>query len=168
MNTCILQEEENQDKDAYDPLRWILLALVIFICDSAGTINFQAFATNLQSRVWSVHQTLYLLSTERSFKKSVVDSRPVIHLTVYYPSAVDKREKFQTFSEFSGIKKELDPVWDESLNTPSENWVGGKCSVLLPLQADTSAGTEEVRLPGCQHLGWWQYHSPGSGKFPAS
>ena len=36
------------------------------------------------------------------------------------------------------------------------------------LQADTSIGTQEVRLLGCQHLGWWQCHSPGSGKFLAT
>ena len=62
-----------------------------------------------------------------------MDPRPVVHLMVCYPSAVDQREEFQTFSEFSGIKKELEPVWDEALKLPSEDWAGGKCSVSLPL-----------------------------------
>ena len=66
-----------------------------------------------------------------------MDPHPVVHLTVYYPSAVDQLEEFQTFSEFSGIKKELKPVWDEALKPPSEDWAGGKCSVLLPLLKQT-------------------------------
>ena len=62
-NTRILQEEENQDEDAYDPLRRVLLAPIVFVCDSAGTVNVQAFVANSQSRVWSAHRTLYLPST---------------------------------------------------------------------------------------------------------
>ena len=76
---------------------------------------------------------MYLPSTKRSFRKSVMDPRPVVHLIHYYPIAVDQREEFHTFSEFSGIKKELDPCWDESLKAPSEDWAGGKCSVALSL-----------------------------------
>ena len=66
-----------------------------------------------------------------------MDPCPVVHLTVCYPSAVDQREEFRTFSEFSGIKKELEPVWDEALKPPSEDWAGGKCSVSLPLLKQT-------------------------------
>ena len=121
----------------YDPPRRVLLAPTIFVCDSAGTVNVQAFAANSQSRVWSAHRTLYLPSAERNFRKSTMDPRPVVHLTICYPSAVDQREEFQTFSEFSGIKKELEPVWNEALKPPSEDWAGGKCSVLLPLLKQT-------------------------------
>ena len=66
-----------------------------------------------------------------------MDPRPVVHLTVCYLSAIDQREEFQTFSEFSGIKKELEPVWDEALKPPSEDWAGGKCNVSLPLLKQT-------------------------------
>ena len=121
----------------YDPPRQVLLALIVFVCDSAGTVNVQAFAANSQTRVWSAHRTLYLPSAERNFRKSMMDPRPVVHLTVCYPSAVDQREEFQTFSEFSGIKKELEPVWDEALKSPSEDWAGGKCNVSLPLLKQT-------------------------------
>ena len=76
---------------------------------------------------------MYLPSTERSFRKLVMDPRPVVHLIHCYPTAVDQRKEFHTFSEFSEIKKELDPCWDESLKAPSEDWVGGKCGVALPL-----------------------------------
>ena len=110
VNARILWEKENQDEDVYDPPRPVLLASTVFVCDSAGTMNVQAFAANSQSRVWSVHRTLYLPSAERNFRKSMMDPHPVVHLTVCYPSAVDQREEFQTFSEFSGIKKELEPV----------------------------------------------------------
>ena len=55
------------------------------------------------------NRTIYLPSTERSFRKSVMDPRPVEHLIHCYPIIVDQREEFHTFSEFSGIKKELDP-----------------------------------------------------------
>ena len=67
----------------------------------------------------------------------MTEPRLVIHLTVCYPSAVDQREEFQTFSKFLGIKKKLDPVWDESLKLPSKDWAGGKCSVALPLLKQT-------------------------------
>ena len=92
---------------------------------------------NSQSWVWSAHRTLYLPSTERNFRKSVMDPRLVVHLTVCYPSAVDQREEFQTFSEFSGIKKKLKPVLDEAMKPPSEDWTGEKCSVSLPLLKQT-------------------------------
>ena len=36
-------------------------------------------------------------------------------------------------AEFTGIKKELDPCWDQSVKAPSEDWAGGKCGVALPL-----------------------------------
>ena len=136
VNARILREEI-QDEDAYDPPRWVLHAPVVFFCDSAGTMNVQAFAANSQSRVWSTHRTLYLPSVEQNFKKSVMDPHPVIQLTVCYPSVVDQRKEFQTFLEFLEIKKELDPVWDESLKPPSEDWVGGKCSVMLPFLKQT-------------------------------
>ena len=76
---------------------------------------------------------MYLPSTEQSFRKSVMDPRPVVHLIYYYPTVVDQQEEFHTFSEFSGIKKELDPCWNESLKAPSKDWAGGKCGVALPL-----------------------------------
>ena len=37
------------------------------------------------------------------------------------------------FFEFSGIKKELDPCWDESVMAPLEDWARRKCGVALPL-----------------------------------
>ena len=101
VNARILQKEENQDEDVYDPPRRVLLAPTVFVCDSVGTVNVQAFAANSQSRVWSAHRTLYLPSAERNLRKSVMDPHPVVHLTVCYPSAVDQREEFQTFSGFS-------------------------------------------------------------------
>ena len=137
VNARILWKEENRDEDAYDPPRRVLLAPAVFVCDSAGNVNVQAFAANSQSWVWSAHRNLYLPNTERNFRKSMMDPRPVVHLTVCYPSAIDQQEEFQTFSEFSGIKKELDPVWDESLKPPSEDWASGKCSVVLPFLKQT-------------------------------
>ena len=133
LNARILKEDDNQDEDVFNQPRRVLLAPAIFICDSAGFVNVQVFAANSQTWVWSAHRTMYLPSTERSFRKSVMDPRPVIHLIHCYPTAMDQREEFQTFSEFSGIKKELDPCWDESLKAPSKDWVSGKCGVDLPL-----------------------------------
>ena len=85
VNARILREEESQDEDVYDPPRRVLLAPTVFVCGSAGTVNVQAFAANSQSQVWSAHRTLYLPSAERNFRKSVMDPRPVVHLTVCYP-----------------------------------------------------------------------------------
>ena len=62
-----------------------------------------------------------------------MDLRLVVHLSLYYPSTVDQWEEFHTLSEFSRIKKELDLVSYKSLKMPSEDWAGGKCSVVLPL-----------------------------------
>ena len=121
LNAQILREDNSQDEDVFNQPRRVLLAPAIFICDSAGSVNVQAFATNLQTRVCSAHLTMYLPSTEQSFKKSVMDPRPVVHLIHCYPTVVDQREEFHTFSKFSGIKKELDPCWDESLKAPSED-----------------------------------------------
>ena len=73
-----------------------------------------------------------------------MDPHHVVHLIHCYPTTVDQREEFHTFSEFSGIKKELDPFWDESVKAPSKDWAGGKCGVALPLlkQALLSALTK--------------------------
>ena len=133
LNTRILREDDNQQEDIYNPSRRVLLAPVIFICDSAGFVNVQAFAANSQTQVWSAQRTMYLPITERSFRKSMMDPRPVVHQIHCYPTTVDQREEFHTFSEFFGIMKELDPCWDESLKAPSEDWAGGKCGVALPL-----------------------------------
>ena len=133
LNARILREDDSQDEDVFNQPRRVLLAPAIFIYDSAGSVNVQAFAANSQTWVWSAHRTMYLPSTEPSLRKSVMDPRPVVHLIHYYPTAVDQREEFHTFSKFSGIKKELDPYWDKSLKAPSEDWAGRKCSVALPL-----------------------------------
>ena len=109
VNARILREDDDQGEDAYSPPRRVLKAPVLFICDSARSVNVQAFAANLQTRVWSTHRTTYLPSTERCFQKSVMDPHPVVHLILCYPTVVDQREEFHTFSKFSGIKKELDP-----------------------------------------------------------
>ena len=63
----------------------------------------------------------------------MMDPRLVLHLIHCYPIAMDQWEEFHTFSEFSGIKKLLDPCWDESLKAFAEDWAGGKCGVALPL-----------------------------------
>ena len=110
VNAQILHEEENQDENVYNPPRRVLLAPKVFVCDNVGTVNVQAFAANSESRVWSAHITLYLPSTEQNFRKSVMEFRSVVHLKVCYPSAVDQQKEFQTFSEFLGINKELDPI----------------------------------------------------------
>ena len=54
VNARILRED-NQGEDAYSPPRRVLKAPVLFICDSAGSVNVQAFAANSQTRVWSAH-----------------------------------------------------------------------------------------------------------------
>ena len=121
VNARILREEDNQEEDTYNPPKRVLKAPVIFICNSAGSINVQAFAANSQTRVWLAHRMMYLPNAKRSFRKSVMDPRLVVHVIHCYPTTVDQREEFQTFSKFSGIKKELNHYWDESVKAPSED-----------------------------------------------
>ena len=85
----ILREEDNQEEDIYNPSRKVLLAPRIFICNNAGSVNVQAFATSLQTRVWSAYRTIYMLNTKRSFRKLVMDPRPLMHLIHSYPTVVD-------------------------------------------------------------------------------
>ena len=89
LNPRILRKDDSQEEDIYYPPRRVLLAPIIFIRDSAESINIQAFATNSQTRVWSTHCTMYLPSTERSFRKLVMDPKPVVHLIHCYSTAVD-------------------------------------------------------------------------------
>ena len=56
-----------------------------------------------------------------------------MHLIHCYPTTLDQWKEFHTFSEFFGIKKELDFCWEESLKAPSKEWTGRKCGVALPL-----------------------------------
>ena len=39
VNARILREEDNQEEDTFNPPRRVLKAPVIFICDSAGSVN---------------------------------------------------------------------------------------------------------------------------------
>ena len=89
LNAQIPREEDNQDEDVFNKPRRVLLAPAIFICNSARFVNVQAFAANSQTQVWSTHRTMYLRSTKRSFRKLVMDPRPVVHLIHCYPTAVD-------------------------------------------------------------------------------
>lgn len=131
----------------------MLLALVLFIYDSASTVNVQAFPTTTHNRAWSAHRTLYLPSNDRSFQKSVMDPRPVVHISLCYNQVLDQREEFASFFDFTRIKKELGPYWDEGLKPPAEDWAGGKCSVALPL-------LQQILLPAlkkykCQVINIW-------------
>ena len=110
LNARILREDDSQDEDVFNQPRRVLLAPAIFICDSAGSMNVQAFAANSQTRVWSAHRTMYLPSTERSFRKSVMDLRRVVHLIHYYPIAVDQQEEFHTFPSSLGLRRSLIPI----------------------------------------------------------
>ena len=67
VNVRILREDDDQGEDTYSLPRRVLKAPVIFICDSVGSVNVQAFATNSQTWVWFAHRTMYLPSTERCF-----------------------------------------------------------------------------------------------------
>ena len=51
INVRILREDDDRGEDAYSPPRRVLKALVLFICDSVGSVNVQAFAANSQTRV---------------------------------------------------------------------------------------------------------------------
>ena len=46
LNARILREDDSQDEDVFNQPRRVLLAPAIFICDSAGSVNVQAFAAN--------------------------------------------------------------------------------------------------------------------------
>ena len=50
LNAQILREDDSQDEDVFNQPKRVLLAPAIFICDSAGSINVQAFAANSQTR----------------------------------------------------------------------------------------------------------------------
>ena len=89
VNAHIIREEDDRMEDTYSLSRRVLKAPVIFICNSVGCVNVQAFAANSQTRVWSAHQMIYLSSTERCFRKLVMDPRPVVHLIHCYPTTVD-------------------------------------------------------------------------------
>ena len=89
LNGRVLREDDSQDEDVFNQPKRVLLAPTIFICDNAGSVNVQAFVANSQTWVWFAHHTMYLPSTERSFRKSVMDPRLVIHLIHCYPTAMD-------------------------------------------------------------------------------
>ena len=63
-NARIVREEENPEEDLYNPRRWILRAPALFVCDSASTVNVQAFAASSQSCVWSTYRSFYLPSND--------------------------------------------------------------------------------------------------------
>jgi hypothetical protein len=72
--------------------------------------------------------TYYLPSDRKPFKKAAIASKPLVNVFVLYNSVKDVREEWRSFSEFTGIRKEMHLIWDESREGRTQDWSGGKCS----------------------------------------
>ena len=90
INVRILREEENQDEDAYNPPRWALFAPVVFVCDSARTVNVLTFAANSQKQLGLVRsQDVVLVKRGAELQEVRHGSHPIVHMTICYPNAID-------------------------------------------------------------------------------
>ena len=131
-------------------------------------MNVQAFVANSQSRVWFAHRTLYLPSTERNFRKSVMDPRPIVPDGLL-PKCSRPAGRVPDILGVLGNQEGTRPRLGRESEAAYRGLGGWKvqCRAASP-EADTSVGNQEVRLPGCKHLGWWQCHSSSFSKYTAT
>jgi hypothetical protein len=121
-------EPDSEDSDSDDDNGTELVCPSYFLLEMSTSMTLYAEAAS-RNTCWSASTTHYLPSDGKPFKKAAIASKPLVNVSVLYNSVKDVREEWRSFSQFTGIRKEMHPVWDESREGRTQDWSGGKCSV---------------------------------------
>jgi hypothetical protein len=90
-----------------------LIAPSYFLLEMLTSMTLYVEAAS-QNTCWSVSTTHYLPTNENPFKKHAIALKPLVNVSIYYKLIKDVREHWRSFSEFTGIKKEMHLIWNES------------------------------------------------------
>lgn len=122
-------DDEDEDFDDDMPGHEVKVVVPHFwICDQ-DTRNLVATHSNLKQVPFSQHSLSYLPTGKGGFRNGPLDSRPLVTVSIIMNRVSDMREKWKEFSKFTGIKKPLDPVWDDKARGVGEDWASGDCTL---------------------------------------
>jgi hypothetical protein len=99
----------SEDFDSDDDIGTQLIAPSYFLPEMSTSMTLYAEAAS-RNTCWSASTTHYLPSGGKLFKKVVIASKPLVNVSVLYNSVKDIREECMSFSEFTGIQKEIHHV----------------------------------------------------------
>jgi hypothetical protein len=119
-------DSENSDSDDDNSIE--LVCPSYFLLEMSTSMMLYAKAAS-RNTCWSASTTHYLPSDGKPFKKAAIASKPLVNVSILYNSVKDVKEECRSFSQFTGIRKEMHPVWDESREGRTQDWSGRKCSV---------------------------------------
>jgi hypothetical protein len=106
-------EPDSEGSDSDDDNGTELVCPSYFLLEMSTSMTLYAEAAS-RNTCWSANTTYYLPSDGKPFKKAAIASKPLVNVSILYNSMKDVREEWRSFSEFTGIRKEMYPVWDES------------------------------------------------------
>ena len=106
-------ELDFEESDSNDDSKTKLMAPSYFLLEMSTSMTLYAEA-NSKNTCWSVTTIHYHPSDGKPFKKVAHASKPLVNVSILYNSMKDSREEWRAFSEFTGIRKEMHPMWDES------------------------------------------------------
>jgi hypothetical protein len=120
-------EPDSEDSNSDDDNGTELVCPSYFLLEMSTSMTLYSEVAS-RNTYWSASTTHYLPSDGKPFKKAAIASKPLVNVSVLYNSVKDVREEWRSFSQFTGIRKEMHPVWDESREGRTQDWSGGKCS----------------------------------------
>jgi hypothetical protein len=106
-------EPNSNDSDSDDDSGTELVCPCYFLLEMSTSMMLYAEAAS-RNTCWLESTTHYLSNDGKQFKKAAIASEPLVNVSVMYNSVKNVREEWRSFSEFTGIRKEMHPVWEES------------------------------------------------------
>jgi hypothetical protein len=106
-------EPDLEDSDSDDNNGTELVCPSYFLLEISTSMMLYTEAAS-RNTCWSASTMHYLPSDGKPFKKAAIASKPLVNVSVLYNSVKDVREEWRSFSQFTGIQKEIQPVWDKS------------------------------------------------------
>ena len=97
---------------------------MLFIGDSRQR-DILSYVTGSNDSSWLVHTVYYHPSTRAGFKKSDMDSYPLVTMSLSYPKTLEGG--FEVFKKFTGIQKPVD--WFQTCPEGVRDYNGGDCGV---------------------------------------
>ena len=123
----------------------------LWLLDAECNYTLQG-VSRLTSNSWTVHTMHYFPDSSAGFQRSsLIDSRPKVHVSVMYPRTTPG-DAWNTFSDFTGLKRPLPPYVDEGEDHLGEDWSNGHCHAsfsFLQSLLEKAMQIEDVRVINC-------------------
>ncbi len=116
--------DDNEGNLSTRPERPEIPVPMLFIGNSRQR-DILSYETGSNSSLWLVHIVYYKPSNRAGFKKSDIDSHPLVTLSLSYPKTLEGG--FDVFKKFTGIQKPVD--WFQTCPEGAHDWNSGDCGV---------------------------------------